>query len=272
MKKSIISLTEVFNSGKKIAFIKGNRLVNDKNVTSKKASFDKFKMNLIPLMYVSGEKATADGCTLIDATTDEEVNPENASEYIAIVDGQHRFTAAMEAELDSDNLYLFECYSDSDTKELIASTNIDSNPWNSKDYVYGAVMFNPQNELAQMANKMADAGYPLSTIGLILYFASGKLGKKDLSNIMQGKSAKDGYDLERAEYFMEKAHKRFDDAFIGKKYLISAVIDLSTKKGYEKVCDVIPMLSDNQVKRILESKSDDKIPIIKTALQNQLDK
>ena len=70
MKKNIISLSELFNSGKKIAFIKGNRLVNNKNVKSKKASFEKFNMNLIPLMYVSGEKAIADGCTLIDAKTD----------------------------------------------------------------------------------------------------------------------------------------------------------------------------------------------------------
>lgn len=271
MKKDIISLSELLRSGKKISFIKGNRVVNSKNVKSKQASLEKFKMNLIPLMYVSGEKANIDGCTLIDAKTDEEVNPENAGDYVAIVDGQHRYTAAMETELGDDNIFLFECYSDANTKELIASTNIDSNPWDGKDYAHSAVMLNPENKLAQMANKMAKAGYPLSTIGLILYFAGGKLGKKELSNIIQGKDAKEGYDFDRAEYFLDKAHAKFDDAFIGKKYLISAVIELSLKKGYEKVCDVIPMLSDNQVKRILEAKSDDKNGIIKTALQNKLE-
>ena len=106
----INSLSELLQSGKKIAFIKGNRKVNSKNVKSKKTSFEKFKMNLIPLMYVPGEKAIADGCTLINAKTEEEISPDKASEYIAIVDGQHRITAALESEMSNDYLFLFECY------------------------------------------------------------------------------------------------------------------------------------------------------------------
>lgn len=268
MKKEIISLRELLRSDKKIAFIKGNRLVNNKNVKSKKVSFLKFGMNLIPLMYVSGEKAIADGCTLIDAKTGAEIDAEHAREYIAIVDGQHRFTAAVEAELSEDNLYLFECYNNANTKELVASTNIDSNPWDGRDYAYSAVMFNHDNKLAQMANELAEAGYAISTIGLILYFKSGKFGKKDLSYIMEGKDAREGYNLERAEYFLERARAKFEDVFIGKKYLISAVSDLSSDEGYKRVCDVLPKLSSNNVKRILDEKSDEKIALIKTMLQN----
>jgi hypothetical protein len=271
MYKKIISMSELLQSGKKIAFIKGNRKVNSKNVKSKKTSFEKFKMNLIPLMYVSGEKAIADGCTLIDAKTEEEISPDKASEYIAIVDGQHRTTAALESEMSNDNLFLFECYCDANTKELVASTNIDSSPWDGKDYAYSAVMFNPESKLAQMANEMSDAGYAVSTIGLILYFNSGKLGKKDLSNIMAGKEPKEGYDFERADYFLKKARVKFKDDFIGKKYLISAVMDLSNKKGYEKVCDALEKLSENQIKRINDASSDDKIGVIKTILKGFLE-
>ena len=237
MKKEIISLAELLKSGKKIAFIKGNRQVNNKNVKSKKVSFLKFGMNLIPLMYVSGEKAIADGCTLIDAKTGAEIDAEQAHEYIAIVDGQHRLTAAMEDELSEDNLFLFECYNEANTKD-----------------------------------ELAEAGYAISTIGLILYFKSGKFGKKDLSYIMEGKDAREGYNLERAEYFLEKARVKFEDVFIGKKYLISAVSDLSSDEGYRRVCDVLPKLSSNNVKRILEEKSDDKIALIKNLLQNLLEK
>ena len=272
MKKEIISLSELLRSGKKIAFIKGNRQVNNKNVKSKKVSFIKYGMNLIPLMYVSGEKAIADGCTLIEAKTGAEIDAEHAQEYIAIVDGQHRFTAAVEAELGEENLYLFECYNDANTKELVASTNIDSNPWDGRDYAYSAVMFNQESKLAQMANELAEAGYAISTIGLIFYFKSGKFGKKDLSNIMQGKDAREGYNLERAEYFLKEARVKFEDVFIGKKYLISAVSDLSSDEGYKKVCDMLPMLSSNNVKRILDEKSDDKIALIKTMLQNLIEK
>lgn len=272
MKKEIISLAELLKSGKKIAFIKGNRQVNNKNVKSKKDSFLKFGMNLIPLMYVSGEKAIADGCTLIDAKTGAEINAEHAQEYIAIVDGQHRLTAAMEDVLSEDNVYLFECYSTANTKELVASTNIDSNPWDGRDYAYSAVMFNKESKLAQMANELAEAGYAISTIGMILYFKSGKFGKKDLSYIMEGKDAREGYNLERAEYFLEKARVKFEDVFIGKKYLISAVSDLSSDEGYKRVCDVLPKLSSNNVKRILDEKSDEKIALIKTMLQNLMEK
>ena len=272
MKKEIISLSELLKSGKKVAFIKGNRQVNNKNVKSKKVSFEKYGMNLIPLMYVPGEKAIADGCTLIDSKTEMEIPAEQANGYVAIVDGQHRLTAAMDAELGEENLFLFECYNDANTKELVASTNIDSNPWDGRDYAYSAVMFNQESKLAQMANELAEAGYAISTIGLILYFKSGKFGKKDLSNIMQGKDAREGYNLERAEYFLEKARIKFEDVFIGKKYLISAVSDLSSDEGYKKVCDMLPMLSSNNVKRILEEKSDDKIALIKTMLQNLMEK
>lgn len=272
MNKVIITLAELLKSGKKIGFIKGNRQVNNKNVKSKKVSFLKFGMNLIPLMYVSGEKAIADGCTLIDAKTGAEIDAELAQEYIAIVDGQHRLTAAIEAELSEDNLYLFECYNDANTKELVASTNIDSNPWDGRDYAYSAVMFNQESKLARMANELAEADYAISTIGMILYFKSGKFGKKDLSYIMEGKDAREGYNLERAEYFLEKARVKFEDVFIGKKYLISAVSDLSSDEGYKSVCDVLPKLSSNNVKRILEEKSDDKIALIKNLLQNLLEK
>ena len=272
MKKEIISLAELLKSGKKIAFIKGNRQVNNKNVKSKKVSFLKFGMNLSPLMYVAGEKARADGCTLIDAKTGAEIDAEQAHEYSAIVDGQHRLTAAMEDELSEDNLFLFECYNEANTKELVASTNIDSNPWDGRDYAYSAVMFNQESKLAQIANELAEAGYAISTIGLILYFKSGKFGKKDLSYIMEGKDAREGYNLERAEYFLEKARVKFEDVFIGKKYLISAVSDLSSDEGYKRVCDVLPKLSSNNVKRILDEKSDEKIALIKTLLQNLLEK
>ena len=97
-------------------------------------------------------------------------------------------------------------------------------------------------------------------------------GKKDLSNIMQGKDAREGYNLDRAEYFLEKARVKFEDVFIGKKYLISAVSDLSSDEGYKRVCDMLLKLSYNNIKRILEEKSDEKIALIKSILQNLMEK
>ena len=99
MNKNIISVKDLYIGGKMIAFIKGNRSVNSKNISRKKKSFEKFGMNLVPLMYVDGQKAVNDGCTLVHPITKEDIPDEEASKYVAIVEGQHRYTAAEEKGL-----------------------------------------------------------------------------------------------------------------------------------------------------------------------------
>ena len=107
MNKNIITLKDLFIGGKMIAFIKGNRSVNSKNISRKKKSFEKFGMNLVPLMYVDGQKAVNDGCTLVHPITKEDIPDEEASKYVAIVEGQHRYTAAEETGLDEEKLFLY---------------------------------------------------------------------------------------------------------------------------------------------------------------------
>ena len=106
MNKNIVTLKDLFIGGKMIAFIKGNRSVNSKNISRKKKSFEKFGMNLVPLMYVDGQKAVNDGCTLVHPITKEDIPDEEASKYVAIVEGQHRYTTAEETGLDEEKLSL----------------------------------------------------------------------------------------------------------------------------------------------------------------------
>ena len=149
MNKNIISVKDLYIGGKMIAFIKGNRSVNSKNISRKKKSFEKFGMNLVPLMYVDGQKAVNDGCTLVHPITKEDIPDEEASKYVAIVEGQHRYTAAEETGLDEEKLFLYECYSNENTKEILSETNTITDPWSGADYANGAALFNPQNELAK---------------------------------------------------------------------------------------------------------------------------
>ena len=150
MNKNIISVKDLYIGGKMIAFIKGNRSVNSKNISRKKKSFEKFGMNLVPLMYVDGQKAVNDGCTLVHPITKEDIPDEEASKYVAIVEGQHRYTAAEETGLDEEKLFLYECYSNENTKEILSETNTITDPWSGADYANGAALFNPQNELAKL--------------------------------------------------------------------------------------------------------------------------
>ena len=70
MNKNIISVKDLYIAGKMIAFIKGNRSVNSKNISRKKKSFEKFGMNLVPLMYVDGQKAVNEGLPSPDEAAD----------------------------------------------------------------------------------------------------------------------------------------------------------------------------------------------------------
>ena len=68
---------------------------------------------------------------------------EEASKYVAIIEGQHRYTAAKETDLNEEMLFLYECYSDKDTNEILAETNTVTDPWSGADYANGAALFNP---------------------------------------------------------------------------------------------------------------------------------
>ena len=287
MNKNIVTLKDLFIGGKMIAFIKGNRSVNSKNISRKKKSFEKFGMNLVPLMYVDGQKAVNDGCTLVHPITKEDIPDEEASKYVAIVEGQHRYTTAEETGLDEEKLFLYECYSNENTKEILSETNTITDPWSGADYANGAALFNPQNELAKFTKELADLGYPTTTIGYIACFAPGKLGSSAASdvykrqgklgktaycNLIAGKEIKTDYNLERAKYFLDAARTKFDNSFIAKRYLITVVADLSTEHGYKLVCDALKQMPDAIVKRVLEAKSEEKQSILKMTLESLLNK
>jgi hypothetical protein len=253
--KEIITFNELTNNGKQIAFVKGNRIINAKNLKRKIESLNKYG-NLIPIMYVEGTKAVKDGCSLVDV---EGNDIEDASNYIVILDGQHRVMAAMQAEgLDVKSLMFFESYSNASTQEILAEANIASECWKGGNYISGAALFAPDNEIAKKANEIKD--YPVSVISLILCWSSNQINKKQLSNIMKGKECKiTGFDAKRADYYLSKADEsNFSKGFTMKKYLINAVISLSSIYGYEKVCDAIVSISEEECTAIEKAKSDDK--------------
>ena len=67
-------------------------------------------------MYVKGTKAVEDGCSLMTSKGDA-IPSEEADKYIVIVDGQHRYTAAIENGVSDEEIYLFESYAKASTKE-----------------------------------------------------------------------------------------------------------------------------------------------------------
>ena len=221
-------------------------------------------------MYVSGTKAVEDGCKLVDADTKVAVKDEDAINYIVIIDGQNRYTAAIRNKMSTENIILYENYTEASTKDLLAIANRDSKPWDSSNYINGAVLFDPENEIAKYANELSIKKFPISTIAKIMCFDSGKLGKSHFVKIMTHKEVKiESLNIERAKKFIAAAtESHFNDDFIISRYLIDVVIDLYKENDEDKIFDAIRKLSSEIVDEIQNAKPCDKSAILKNALNS----
>ena len=269
----LCSLANLEESGKDVAFILGNRPTSKKNLKQKEKSLKEFGMNLTPLVYINGEEVISNGegqVHLANPITDEPIKDEDASNYVVIIDGQHRYEAALSVNLDKHNIILMKDYSGIGAQNLIARINNETCPWVASEWAFGAHMFNPDNEVAAFASRLAKEGYKSTTIGLILYFRKGVLGKKAFSDIMNGGNAEVGYDLERAKAFLTAARGKFDDKFIMKRYLIDVVSDLCIGEDYKLVLNAIGKLTKDNVKKIIDSKSDDVEKVIRRILSEYI--
>jgi hypothetical protein len=264
---AMCSLTSLVEEGKKVAFIAGNRQLDYSNKKQKIESFEKFGCNIVPLIYVDGAKAASDGCSLVDALSGASIHEDEVPNYIVIVEGQHRFAAAMSMDKQPEILLLKD-YTGCDTKQLLAEANIVATPWKSDNFISGAALFQPENQLANFANDLALRGYSTSTISKILCLAGGKLTKRTFADIMSGKDVTvEGLDYERATRFLTAARSKFDDKFISKRYLIDVVIDLQSIRGAEAVIDAIHLLPANKVKEIDQAKAAEKSSLLRLALK-----
>lgn len=244
---TISTLKDIKNESINVCFVKGNRQVSNKNVKSKTTSIKKYGI-IIPLMYVKGEKAVEDGCELV--TSDRKPIPcEEANKYIVIIDGQNRYTAAIESGVSDEEIHLFENYVDATTKELLAEANIEVEKWKGEDYIAGATLAKPENELLQFANSLSLRGFPISTVSLILCWDKHLFTSRKLSKLMKGETVNIAYNIKRAEAFLD-AMNRFTDKFVAKNYAINVVIDLSSEMGYKPVCEAIAKIPEATVKRI----------------------
>ena len=97
LKGQTITLAELKEEGKRVAFIKGNRMVQEKNVNAKWASLREFGQ-IVPAIMVDGEEVLAMELEIVDAETGKPVAPEDYGNYVVILDGQHRYTAYIKNE------------------------------------------------------------------------------------------------------------------------------------------------------------------------------
>lgn len=257
------------NDGVNVCFIKGNRQISNSNVSSKCKSLNEFGI-LIPLMYVKGTKAVEDGCSLVSIDNDD-IPASEADKYIAIIDGQHRFKAAVQCDIPDEEIFLFETSSSASTKVLLAEANITVDKWRGSDYVTGAILSNLNGELGEFVCDLNARKYSVSTISLILCFNRNSISNKVLSRIIKGELPKFDYNIKRAKDFID-CMKGFEDEVVSKRYFIEVFISLSGNKGYERVCAAIQKLDKQTIARIQYTRGEDNIKrIFREAIEKKLE-
>lgn len=289
MRTSIISINDL---GKKVAFVNGNRAINKKNLKQKMDSIKECGQ-LTPIIIVDGEEAAKEGLILVDCKTKNEVPANEVTNYVVDIEGQHRYTAIMELRrLDEKNSSSFAptdiiaMYAQNPKgvtiKKLISELNRTSVVWDGKDYITGAALCNPNNELLQYAKELADMksvkandnlptnGYPVSTISKLVTFGTG-LDKAKLATCMdEGTDNLPTSNIERAKKILETAtNVGFEHKYLAHKYFIDWFIDEQTNKGIEKVCEMITKLTPAEVKAITLIKGENYLAEIRKIVRRE---
>lgn len=279
MNKEINSLKELKNEGKQIAFVYGNRDIANTNLKNKKESLARCKCNLVPMMVVEGTKAVEDGCSLVNPSDGKTISNEDAANYVAIVDGQHRYTAYLKlkeeyeknqtAKTDDNTvtndtlpeLYFFYAYSDMPTNKLLSIANMDSFKYSSKDYAKGAAAFNSNDELAKFANEYASKGFSISTLSIYIFQRSGILKNDSLGKLMQGERLciKCNSYLYIAKEVVPLLINKLGIKFAKTRYCANAIWEVLTTTGtanYKVVIDAINKLEEKDIDDITKLKGD----------------
>ncbi|MPM43390.1 hypothetical protein SDC9_90063 [bioreactor metagenome] len=265
---------------KKVAFVMGNRNVNKKNLNKKKKSIAECGQ-LVPLIILDGSVVVDKGLTIVDFETGNEIQADEAHNYIVIIEGQHRYAAIIELQEEDeknktshapDDVLVMYAQSEKgiSVKKLISELNSTSVIWNGKDIVAGAAMCNPTDELLKYVKELTDlkssskddnlprSGYLLSTISKLVTFTP-RLDKKVLSQSMDDGTEKlPTANIKRAKEILECALEvGFTHKYLSHRYFIDWFMDEVQREdgSYHVVCDKVSKLSKQQVDEIMKIKS-----------------
>jgi hypothetical protein len=198
---------KIGNEVKKVAFVAENRNIDKNNVKKKIASLKKFGRNIVPLLYVDAVDVA--NSNLVDAITKDPIEPTDYREYIAALDGQHRYIAATElASSDDANGFTIDnlIWSKIEIPEgmtfadVLVEVNNVTSKWKGTDYISGCVLLN-SDEISLFANQLNKDGVSAKTVNKYLFFSE----KAQWARIMTAKTDEDrekyyaNADLDRAK-------------------------------------------------------------------------
>ncbi len=223
--KKLAIISETLN--REFAFIKGNRPTDENAIKAKKKSIKAYGL-LCPIVVVKGEQVIASNGHLI-SISGTEILDDQASNYYAVIDGQHRLKAYLELGLPLDQIVITEpLNTEATTALIIAEMNICTRTWRSADYMAAPAMaLKSTNEAFDFAIQLQRQGFPLATISM---WCCGNNSLKATSLVNSLKSGKmpsalsdaDGW-CSKSKRWFSAASNKFTTKFLSKKYLITFI-------------------------------------------------
>ena len=230
----IITLSLLKAENKKIAFVKGNRPINEKIVVSRMESLANFRQ-LVPAVIVNAADVKAAGLEVIDAETGKSISDDELESYVVLLDGQHRYMAYLKnqeaGKTEQGEFYMiFPLNENIPPQKMLSVINNDTNLWGAGDYGKALLVMSCKEKLplVEFLNELMDLGIQISTaqrFGCLKYM---DITKAMLAEAIKGevhKALKFDRNLETGKRFWEVASKVFDIKIIKHRYFIDFFIE-----------------------------------------------
>ena len=215
---------QVTEQGYKVAFVKNNRPIAHKKVDGFIAIIAKGKYEkAFPIIVAPAQEVIENGYRVIDVE-DNEVNVEDASNYIVILDGQHRTLAFLESSITNPqvvpNTHMRE---GNNIGQYLVDINDVGTSWNQQDRFAVAALVS-DNELAQNIADRINEGFNPTTASLI--YTGKKITGTQVKKLLRGEdwTLPDGakLDILRGNRFVQLCKEAsIEVKFITKRYFIT---------------------------------------------------
>lgn len=242
-----------------VAFLEGNRNIISSNVEKMEASLKEFGKNLMPMVYVKADDARLNGRKLKDAIDNTDVAEGDRASYIVVLDGQHRFKAAVnmekEKKFDTSKLVWEELTLEGNktVEDALIEINSVGKMWSGGNFICGLALRQPENEVVQFAKELTDFGVSAKTINKYIFF------KEKFDWAKPAKEALEKANLDRAKKIWDVV-KQFPDTVIKEPSIIDYIIEkgewekslVEVGKVYERINAQLRSLKANAAKQLLK--------------------
>ncbi len=256
-----------FAEVKKVAFVDGNRAINENNVKKHIKSLKAFGCNLVPMLYV--DAVDVKGYRIYDAETDELIEPEAYGSYVVVLDGQHRYKAAMRLateeteEFSLDNLRWEKVELNGHSfQDVLIEVNTRTQPWKGSDYISGCLLNAPDNEVALFAKYLTDLGISSKTANKYIFLNE----RFSWSAAMKDTTILNKADMSRAKTIWGVVEK-FPDRIKKRSVIIDYIIEAGGTNHWQEEIERIKAISDEDK----ESLAREKVKDLATAFKRIMD-